>query len=85
MIITKANYVFTTKIKIDDTEYVVLREPTSAEFQKTSAFNENESQKMFDQMRKLFPLCVVDSSFTTDESGDKASGQQIFEVLDKSS
>ena len=85
MIITKANYVFSKKIKIDETEWVVLREPTSAEFQKTSAFKENEAgDKLFEQMRKLLPACITDSSFEN-EDGSKATGEQVFELLDKSS
>ena len=84
MKITEANFVFTTKIKIDDTEWIELREPTAAEFQKTSAFKEDDGQKLFEQMRRLFPGCVVASSFTTD-NGEEASGEEIFKALDKSS
>lgn len=76
----KKKFVFTTKIELDG-DFIILREPTLTEFQKFS----DDGNKNLEIMKNLFPICVVDSSFTTDEEGKtKASGQQIYDVLSKS-
>lgn len=82
MIITKdSNFVFKTKVKIGENDFVVLREPTTAEFQK-AGFDENGSNNLV-QLAKLFPLCVVESSFTK-EDGTPATGKEIADLLEPS-
>ena len=85
MVLNEKNFIFTIKINLMDNEFIVLREPTAGEFQKTQAFNNtDDSSKLFEQMRKLLPNCIVDSSFEN-ENGEKASGQEVFNFIDKSS
>ena len=82
MIITKeTNFVFSTKVKIGENDFVVLREPTTAEFQK-AGFDDNGSNNLV-QLAKLFPLCVVDSSFEK-EDGSKLTGKEIYDLLEPS-
>lgn len=75
------NYVFTTKVKLDDSgnEFIELREPTQAEL---SGFSEDAKHNL-EQMEKIFPNCVVDSSFENEE-GIKATGKEIYNELKKS-
>lgn len=73
------SFVFKTKIKIDADSWVELREPTLIEFKK---FNE-DAQSNIEVARKLFPLCIVDSNFE-DDDGNKATGQQIWQVIEPS-
>ena len=82
MIITKdTNFIFKTKVKIGENDFVVLREPTTAEFQK-AGFDENGSNNLV-QLAKLFPLCVVESSFENEE-GKPATGKEIYDLLEPS-
>ena len=53
----------------------------TAEFQK-AGFDENGSNNLV-QLAKLFPLCVVESSFTK-EDGTPASGKEIADLLEPS-
>ena len=59
--------------------YVVLREPTLLEFKKFS----EKGDANLEAARKLFPVCVIDTNLE-DDDGNKATGQMIFESLDKS-
>lgn len=82
MIITKdTNFVFKTTDKIGDEDFVTLREPTTAEFQK-AGFSEDGSNNLV-QLARLFPICVVDSSFEK-EDGAKATGKEIYDLLEPS-
>lgn len=73
------NFVFKIRIQIDKDAWVELREPTLIEFKK---FGE-DAQSNIEAARKLFPLCIVDSNFE-DEDGNKATGQQIWSVIEPS-
>lgn len=79
----KEKYIFTTKIDLGDDEFVTMREPTIDEYQKISAGGEDED-KMMNQLKLIFPKCVVDSSFE-DDNGNKATGQQLYDLFSKSS
>ncbi len=82
MIITKdTNFVFSTKVKVGNDDYVVLREPTTAEFQK-AGFNEDSSNNLV-CLAKLFPLCVVDSSYVK-EDGSKLTGKELYDLFEPS-
>ena len=82
MIITKeSNFIFKTKVKIGENDFVVLREPTTAEFQ-TAGFDENGSNNLV-QLAKLFPLCVVESSFEK-EDGTPLTGKEIYDLIEPS-
>lgn len=72
-------FVFTTKIKIDNEAWVELREPTLLEFKK---FSEN-AQNNIETARKLFPVCIIDSNLE-DDDGNKATGQQIWSIIEPS-
>lgn len=73
------NFVFKTKIQIDKDSWVELREPTLIEFKK---FND-DAQSNIEVARKLFPVCIVDSNLE-DDDGNKATGQQIWEIIEPS-
>lgn len=74
-------YVFTTKITIDEEtgDFIELREPTQAEIVNLSG----DSTKTLEQMEKLFPKCIIDSSFI-DDAGNKASGEEIYKTFSAS-
>ena len=76
------NYVFTTRIKLnEDGDYVVLREPTMAEFQ---TLNGTDDDAIMKNAKKLFPKCVVESSVVRDD-GTPASGDEIASLFEASS
>jgi hypothetical protein len=80
----KTKYIFKTKIKIggDGKDYVTLREPTVEEMTEFSAVDDN-GQRM-EALRKLFPACIVDHTFTG-EDGNKASSEEVHGFLKESS
>lgn len=78
----KEHFIFTTRIDLNDdgSEYVVLREPSTAEISGLG----DDGEKNLEIMNKIFPNCIVESSFTTD-SGEPADGKAIYNVLKDSS
>ncbi len=72
-------FIFKTKIKLDDDVWVELREPTLIEFKKFS----EDAQNNVEVARKLFPICIVDSNLE-DDDGNKATGIQIWNVIEPS-
>lgn len=74
------NFVFKTKIQIDGEAWVELREPSLIEFKR---FSGDDSQANLEAARKLFPACVVDSNFE-DDDGNKATGEQIWKIIEPS-
>lgn len=72
-------YVFTTRIDIDADGYVVLREPNQQEVINLS----DDPKKQVEAFSKIFPACVVESSFIHDD-GSQASGKEIAEALSQS-
>lgn len=76
----KKNFIFETKIELNDEgDFVELREPSQKEIMGLS----DDSQNNLKVMESLFARCVVDSSFER-EDGNKASGQEIYDVLKES-
>ncbi|EGC78216.1 hypothetical protein [Treponema denticola] len=73
-------YIFTTKIELDDGDYIELREPNTQEI---SSFGD-DGKKNLELLEKIFPSCVVDSSFT-DDSDNKVDGKTLYSFLKKSS
>lgn len=75
------NYVFTTRIDLseDGKEFVELREPNQQEF---SGFGD-DGKKNLEQMEKIFPSCVIASSFVDDEE-KPADGKSVYNALKKS-
>lgn len=74
------NYVFTTKIEINDEgDFIELREPNQQEF---SGFGE-DGKRNLETMEKIFPSCIIDSSFVDDE-GNKVDSKSIYNTLKKS-
>ena len=74
----KEHYVFTTRIDLNDdgSEYIVLREPTTGEVSGLG----DDGQKNLEILNKIFPSCIVESSFTDDE-GNEADGKAVYSVL----
>ena len=57
------NYVFKTKIEIDEENFIELREPKQGEIISLS----DDGTKNLEMLEKIFPACVIDSSFTKDD------------------
>jgi hypothetical protein len=80
----KEKYLFTTKIELDDGDYLVLREPTVEETQLFSASGGDEKggggKDNIKALEKLFPKCLIDHTFT-DDDGEKASGEEVYSLL----
>ena len=72
-------FIFKTRIDLGDGDYIVLREPNTAEF---SELGEDEKKNM-KVMEKIFPNCIVESSITKDD-GSFATGKEICDVLKES-
>ena len=73
-------YIFTTKIELDNGDYIELREPNTQEI---SSFGD-DGKKNLELLEKIFPSCVVDSSFT-DDNDNKVDGKTLYNFLKKSS
>jgi hypothetical protein len=79
----KKKYLFTTKIELDDEDYVVLREPTIQEMQMFSG--DDKDKKNYEAVEKLFPVCLIDHSFYEDDGVTKAKNTAVYEILKDSS
>ena len=73
------NYVFTTKVELDDENFIVLREPTTLELKDMGKDEGNNAELLI----KLFPSCIVEHTFTN--NGKPASNKAVGEMLTKSS
>lgn len=73
------NYVFTTKIELDDNDFIVIREPTSLEIKDLG----EDNNKNMDLLKKILPNCIVESSFE-DDDGNPAKGSAIVKMLESS-
>ena len=73
------NYVFKTKIELDDDgNFIELKEPTMAQVQRLS---NKDDEKVFAEIEKIFPSCIVDSSYT-DDNGNPATADDIAKMLE---
>ena len=72
-------FIFKTRIDLDDEDYIVLREPNTAEI---SEMSEDEKKNM-KVMEKILPNCIVETSITKDD-GSFATGKEICEILKES-
>ena len=91
---TQNEFVFTTRIEFSSSqgdEYIIMREFNTQELAQITAAGryksngeiENTSAFM-EQAEKIFPQCVVESSFAK-ENGSKLSGRELYDVIKKSS
>lgn len=75
------NYVFKTKIELDeDGNFIELKEPTMSQVQHLS--NKDE-EKVFAEIEKIFPSCIVSSSYT-DDDGNPATADAVAKMLENS-
>lgn len=73
------NYVFKTKIELDDDgNFIELKEPTMAQVQHLS---NKDDDKVFAEIEKIFPSCIVSSSFT-DDNGNPATADEVAKMLE---
>lgn len=72
-------FVFKTRIELDKNNFIELREPKQFEIINMS----DDGTKNLEVLAKIFPDCVVDSSFTK-EDGTKATGKEIYDELKNS-
>ena len=72
-------FIFKTRIDLDDEDYIVLREPNTAEI---SEMSEDEKKNM-KVMEKILPNCIVETSITKDD-GSFATGKEICDILKES-
>lgn len=77
--LSNKKFVFTTKLNLDDEDWIEVREPTMLEFKK---FSNNELEN-FEAAKKLFPICIIDTSLENDD-GEKATGEQIWKQIESS-
>ena len=78
----KGKFIFTTRIELEslgDGEFIELREPNQKEIVNLS----DDATKNLEMMGKIFPACVVASSFVDDE-GKASTGEAIYTELQKS-
>lgn len=68
--------VFTTKVELDDDNYIIMREPSKDEVLTLS----DDPDKQIETFGKLLPSCIIDSTFENDD-GTKANGEQICAIL----
>lgn len=85
----KQKYVFTTRIELpvddekkenDEVEFIELREPNLQEIKDIQVVEES---KMIDAYERLFPICLINSSFT-DEDGKEANAKDVYNALKNS-
>ena len=69
-------FIFKTRIDLDDEDYIVLREPNTAEIAEMSE-DEKKNMKI---MEKILPNCIIETSITKDD-GSFATGKEICDVL----
>jgi hypothetical protein len=77
----KNKYIYFTKIDLDEENFVKLREPTLNELNELNEMN-GYKEKM-EALSKMFPLCLVDHSFTN-EDGSKANVKEVYDMLNES-
>lgn len=77
MDITKAknSYIFTTRVELEDGDYIVLREPTTLQLRDLG----RDEAKTFDVLYELFDSCLVEHSFTNGER--PATAKEVAAVL----
>ena len=69
-------FIFKTRIDLDDEDYIVLREPNTAEIAEMS----EDEKKNMKVMEKILPNCIIETSVTKDD-GSFATGKEICDVL----
>ena len=69
-------FIFKTRIDLGDGDYIVLREPNTAEIAEMS----EDEKKNMKVMEKILPNCIVETSITKDD-GSFATGKEICDVL----
>lgn len=69
-------FIFKTRIDLDDENYIVLREPNTAEIAEMS----EDEKKNMKVMEKILPNCIVETSITKDD-GSFATGKEICDIL----
>lgn len=81
MLLSEINkkFVFTTKLELPEGNYIELREPKQSEITALS----DDGNKNLSMLEKIFPNCVIDSSFENDD-GTKAKGEDIAKALRES-
>lgn len=85
----KSHYVFSTEIKLDEGDSIVLREPTTLELRDLG--NEKDENNAFDVLYKIFDNCLISHTFTDgDKKADdadviallKSSGSRFAQILE---
>lgn len=71
----REKYIFTTRIELEDGDYIVMREPTSLELRE---FGEDGRENVA-ILQKIFPLAIVEHSFT--DGDKKAKNTQVAAFL----
>ena len=72
-------FIFKTRIDLDDEDYIVLREPNTAEIAEMS----EDEKKNMKVMEKILPNCIIETSITKDD-GSFATGKEICDILQAS-
>ena len=69
-------FIFKTRIDLDDEDYIILREPNTAEIAEMS----EDEKKNMKVMERILPNCIIETSITKDD-GSFATGKEICDVL----
>lgn len=71
----KENYIFTTMLYLSDDkkDYIKMREPTFAEYQK---FSTADNKSQYDIIKKLFPDCIIEHT-VEDEDGNLLQNAEL--------
>ena len=69
-------FIFKTRIYLYGEDYIILREPNTAEIAEMS----EDEKKNMKVMEKILPNCIVETSITKDD-GSFATGKEICDVL----
>lgn len=72
----RAKYIFTTRIELDDGDYIVLREPTTFELKEFG----DDGKENVSILQKIFPLAIVEHSFVDGDKPAKATQVAAFLV-----
>jgi hypothetical protein len=76
------NYVFYTEIDLGDGNFVKLREPSIGELDE---MNKAKEEDRIMELAKLFPLCLLNHSFSkNDDESKRASSEEVYNELKKS-
>jgi hypothetical protein len=71
----RAKYIFTTRLDLDEEDFIVLREPTSFELKDFG----DDGRQNIELLQRIFPKAIVEHSFT--ENGQPIKADRVASIL----